>query len=79
MKEEILDFRSFLSVVLVALSLIGQEWSPLYDDKSDTQNLTFIPPLHHQNVRSKLDNIESDNDLLYSADGLEKYMTNVRY
>jgi hypothetical protein len=44
MKLEILDFRTFLTIVLVVLSLAGNRWSSVADRKTDTQNLSFIPP-----------------------------------
>jgi len=42
MKNEILDIRTIVTVVLVILSLAGQKWSAPRDQETDAQNLTFI-------------------------------------
>jgi hypothetical protein len=42
MKKEILDIRSFITIVLVVVSLMGQKWSDTYQSRSDAQNLNFI-------------------------------------
>jgi len=43
MKQEILDIRTYLTIVLVLISLCGQHMlSHKHTIKSDTQNLNFI-------------------------------------
>ena len=45
MKQEILDIRTYLMVVLVLISLCGQHMVPQQNtNKSDAQNLNFIKP-----------------------------------
>jgi len=42
MKNEILDIRTFITIILVVISLAGHKWSTPRDQESDAQNLTFI-------------------------------------
>ena len=42
MKREILDIRTFVTIVLVVLTLAGQRFSELSNKQTGTQNLKFI-------------------------------------
>ncbi len=43
MKKEILDIRTYMTILLVVLTLAGQRWSTLYNHQPGAQNLNFIP------------------------------------
>ncbi|MBC7884102.1 MAG: hypothetical protein H7X99_01405 [Saprospiraceae bacterium] len=49
MKEKILDFRTFITVILVLISLMGQNMIEIPTGKADTQNLNFIDQTDEEN------------------------------
>ena len=42
MRKEILDIRTYITILLVVVTLTGQKWSDFYNTKPGAQNLNFI-------------------------------------
>jgi uncharacterized protein (UPF0333 family) len=63
-RNEILDFRLLLKVLLVVLSLVGQHLTDYSEYNADTQNLYFIP----QPVEKKLVDIKVSFNAEYGVD-----------
>ncbi len=76
MEERILDFRLFLTVVLVVICFFGDRFSTLKYSETEVQNLTFI---HKNSKRNLLNCVEAPCRNVFDTTIIRSYETECKF
>jgi hypothetical protein len=76
MEEKILDFRLFLTVVLVVICFFGDRFSTLNYRETEVQNQTFI---HKNSKRNLLNCVETQCTMVFDTTVIWSYETECKF